>query len=145
MNENEINTTPLTSSFKIIPSETDVNCLFHTLNIIVFGGQLTVEYIREEICDFIIKKRQKYEHLLEGNLDNHITNMRKDVYWGINLELLAFSDLMKLNINIYTSLDQVDPEFKIDHPQNTGWINIFQRSWRHYEGLQFHDKMMIFR
>ena len=45
--------------------------------------------------------------------------MRKDGYWGTNLELLAFSDLMKLNINIYTSLDQEDPVFKIDHPQNT--------------------------
>ena len=47
---------------------------------------------------------------------------------------------MRLNININTSLDQEDPEFKIDHPQNTGWINIFLRSWRHYEGLQSHDK-----
>ena len=39
-----------------------------------------------------------------------------------------------------TSLDQEDPEFKIDHPQNTGWINIFFRSWRYYEGQQSHDK-----
>ena len=61
--EDEINTTPLTSIFKIIPSETDANSLFHTLNNIVFGGQFTAEYIREEICDFIIKKRQIYEHL----------------------------------------------------------------------------------
>ena len=79
--EDEINTTPFTSIFKIIPSETDDNCLFHTLNNIVFGGQFTAEYIREEICDFIIKKRQIYEHLWEGNLDNHITNIRKDGYW----------------------------------------------------------------
>ena len=43
---------------------------------------------------------QIYEHLWEDNLDNHITNMRKDGYWGNNLELLAFSDLMRLNINI---------------------------------------------
>ena len=35
--EDEINTTSLTSIFKIIPSETDGNCLFHTLNNIVFG------------------------------------------------------------------------------------------------------------
>ena len=27
--------------------------------------------------------------------------MRKDGYWGTNLELIAFSDLMRLNINIY--------------------------------------------
>ena len=57
-----------------------------------------------------------------------------------NLELLAFSDLMKLNINIHTSLDQEDPKFKIYHPQNTSWINIFLRSWRHFEGLQYHYK-----
>ena len=82
LDEDKINEIPLTSSFKIIPSETDDNCLFHTLNNIVFGGQFTAEYIREEICDFIIKKRQIYEHLWEGNLDNHITNMRKDGYWG---------------------------------------------------------------
>ena len=59
----EINAIPLTSSFKIILSETDGNCLFHTLNNIVFGGHLTSEYIKEEICDFIIKKRKIYEHL----------------------------------------------------------------------------------
>ena len=34
--ENEINTITFISSFKIIPSETDGNCLFHTLNNIVF-------------------------------------------------------------------------------------------------------------
>ena len=35
--EDEINITPLTSNFKIIPSETDGNYLFHTFNNIVFG------------------------------------------------------------------------------------------------------------
>ena len=41
--EEEINSTSLTSSFKIIPSETDGNCIFHTLSKIVFSGQLTAE------------------------------------------------------------------------------------------------------
>ena len=48
---------------------------------------------------------------------------------------------MRLNINIYISLDQDSPEFKINHPQNTGEINIFQKkNWRHYEGLQLLDE-----
>ena len=34
--------------------------------------------------------------------------MRINEYWGTNLELLAFSDLMR--INIYSSLDQDHPE-----------------------------------
>ena len=62
--EDEINTTPLTPSFKIISGKTGGNCYFHTLNNIVFGGQLTAEYIIEEICDFIIKGR-KYMNICE--------------------------------------------------------------------------------
>ena len=54
--ENEINTKLLNFSFKIIPSKIDDNCLFLTLNNIVFGRQLTAKYIREEIFYFIIKK-----------------------------------------------------------------------------------------
>ena len=62
--ENEINTTIFTTSFKTILSETDDNFLFYTFNNnIVFGGQLTAEYIKEEICDYIIKMLQIYEHL----------------------------------------------------------------------------------
>ena len=49
--------------------------------------------------------------------------MRKDGYSGTNLELFAFSDLMRLNTNIYF-LDQEDPEYKIDYLQNAGLINI---------------------
>ena len=32
--------------------------------------------------------------------------MRREGYWSTNIELLAFSDLMRLDINIYTSLNQ---------------------------------------
>ena len=54
--EDEKDTTPLTLNFKIIQSETNGNCLFHIWNDIVFGGQFTAEYIRKEICYFIVKK-----------------------------------------------------------------------------------------
>ena len=53
-NINEIDQTPLTTSFKITPSETGGNCIFQNLNDIVFSGKLTAEYIWEEIGDFII-------------------------------------------------------------------------------------------
>ena len=59
---------------------------------------------------------------------------------GYEFISLAFSDLMRLNINKYTSLDQYSPEFQINHPQNTGEINIFLKNWRHYEGLQLLDE-----
>ena len=135
----------LTSRFRIVPSEADGNCLFHTLNNIVFGSNLTAKNIREEICDFLIKKKEIYRHIWEGDIDSHVANMRREGYWGTNLELLAFSDLMRLNISIYTSLDQEEPEFQINHPQNEGEINIFLRNWRHYEGLQLLDEQNEFQ
>ena len=48
--------------------------------------------------------------------------MRRKGYWGINLKLLTFSDLMKLDINIYISLDQEVSEFQINYTENTDEI-----------------------
>ena len=53
---------------------------------------------------------------------------------------MAFSDIMKLNICIYTSLNQKSPEVEINHPHSTGVINFYLRNWRHYEGLQKHQE-----
>ena len=75
--KDEINTTPLTSSFKITTSETNDNCIFLSFNNYVFGRQLIAGYIIEEIWNFIIKKKQIYEHLWKSNLNNHIIYMRK--------------------------------------------------------------------
>ena len=47
---------------------------------------------------------------------------------GYEFRTTCFLDLMKLNINIYTSLDQDSPEFQINHPQNTNEINIFLKT-----------------
>ena len=44
----------------------------------------------------------------------------------------AYSDMMKLNIIIYTSLGQNLPEVEINNSRNTGVINFL---WRHYKGL----------
>ena len=38
---------------------------------------------------------------------------------------MAFYDMMRLNISIYTSLDQKFPEVEINHPHNIGVINLF--------------------
>ena len=93
------NVTALTSQFKIIPSWIDGNYLFYTLNNIDFGGQLKTKSIRDEICDFLHKK-EIYKHIWEGDLDSLLIGMRREGYWDTHLEMLAFSDLLRLNINI---------------------------------------------
>ena len=44
--------------------------------------------------------------------------MRRNLFWVTNLEIMAFSDLMRININIFTSLDQITSELEINHPHN---------------------------
>ena len=48
--------------------------------------------------------------------------------------------MMRLNISLYTSLDQNVPEVEINQPHNIGVISLFLRNRRHYEGLQKHQK-----
>ena len=43
--------------------------------------------------------------------------MKREWYWDTNLELLAFSDLIKLNTNIYASLNQDASELQINLPK----------------------------
>ena len=59
------------------------------------------------------------------------------------MEIMAFSDMMRLNICIFPSLDQNFPEVEINHPDNIGVINIYLRYWRNYEGLQIIKRMEI--
>ena len=61
--------------------------------------------------------------------------MKRNEFWENNLEIMAFSDMMRYNISIYTSLDQKFPEVEINYPYNIRVIVVF-RIWRHYKGLQ---------
>ena len=70
------NLTSLNEIFQIIPSQMDGNWPFHKLNNSVFRGQYSAEEIRNEICAFLIRKKNLYENLWEGDFDTHIRNMK---------------------------------------------------------------------
>ena len=61
--EEQKNATFLTSIFEIVPSRADGNCLFHTLNNLVFEGTHNIKDLRVDICNYIIKKRAFYEFM----------------------------------------------------------------------------------
>ena len=66
--------------FKIIPSKMDGSWLFHTLNNLVFGGLLSREDLRNELCDFMIRKIQLYDDLWEGDFDTLIQKMIRNIF-----------------------------------------------------------------
>ena len=55
------------------------------------------------------------------------------IEFGNKFKNHGISNLMRLNISIYASLDQQEPEIKINHPHNSGTIIIFLKNWRYYK------------
>ena len=131
------NLTSLTENFQIIICQMDWNRLFHTLNNLAFGGQYSAEEIRNNIWTFLISKKNLYENLWEGHFDTHIRNLKINGFWGINLEIMIFSDMIRLNICLYTSLDQNFTEVEINHLHNIGSIK--------YRFLETRDIMMDYK
>ena len=79
------NLTSLNEIFQIVPCQMDGNWLFHTLNNLVFGRQYSTEEIRNEIY-ILIRKKHLYKNLWESDFDTHIRNIKRNGFWGTNLE-----------------------------------------------------------
>ena len=100
--EQEQRTTSLTSIFEIVPSRADWNCLFHTSNNLVFGGTRNIKDLREDICNYIILKKEHFIGSWDATIKNHVNNMRRKGVWDTNLEMIVLSEMTSLNISIYT-------------------------------------------
>ena len=103
------------------------NWLFHKLSNSVFGWQYSAEVIRNEIYAFLIRKKHLHENLWEGDFDTHISNMKRNGFWGTNLDIMIFSDMVRLCVGVYISLDQNFHEVEINHPRNIRVINLYLR------------------
>ena len=48
--------------------------------------------------------------------------MKRNGFWRTILEIITLSNLMRININIFTLVNQISPEFEINHPHNIDTI-----------------------
>ena len=81
------------------------NWLFYTFNHLVFDVIWLLKKLKLKIGDFILKNRNIFQNICEENL-KFIFKIWEKIESGKSLEIMAFSDLMKLNICFYISLDQ---------------------------------------
>ena len=99
------NLVPLTKIFRIIPCQMDEKLTFpHVQLSSIWRTVFSKRYQKSNLC-FLIGKRHLYLDLLDADFDTHIRNMKRSVFLETNLEIMAFSDIRRLNNNIYTSLD----------------------------------------
>ena len=98
------NLVPLTKIFQIIPCQMDGKLTFpHVQLFRIWRTVFSRRDQKSNLC-FLIGKRHLYLDILDADFDAHIRNMKRSVFLETNLEIMAFSDLRRLNNSIYTSL-----------------------------------------
>jgi OTU domain-containing protein 3 len=80
----------------------DGNCLFRALSDQLYGSPSKHAQLRQDICDFIVKHKSRYEPFVEDErgLDVHIRCMRENGTYGGHLELSSFAHMVKRNVKV---------------------------------------------
>ena len=85
----------------------DGNWLFHILNNLIFDGLLSPEDLRNELYDFMIRKKTIIWKFHRKWFWYRYLKYKKKLILGIYLENMTFYDLIRININIFNYLAQI--------------------------------------
>ena len=92
--------------------------------------------VRQNICDYIIQNRARFKDFMEVDVDvtEYISKMLLDGEWGGHLELVAFSELYSVQIQIFDSIGSEQPITTVTTPNDAGTISILFSHY-HYDSL----------
>jgi hypothetical protein len=108
----------------------DGNCLFRAICHQLYGSDRNHLQLRSQAVDYIQNKKDEFTPFLEEQIDKYVIRMSKSGVYGGNLELVAISKLMNLNIVIYQA--QSAP-LLIQSPQSSDkTIYLIYYSYEHY-------------
>jgi hypothetical protein len=108
----------------------DGNCLFRAISHQLYGSDRSHLQLRSQAVDYIQRNADDFTPFLEEPISKYVARMSKSGVYGGNLELVALSKLLNLNIVIYQS--QSDP-LVIQSPQSSDkTIYIIYYSYEHY-------------
>ena len=67
--------------------------------------------VSQNVCDYLIKNQNRFEEAMEEGTDikDCISKMLMDDQWGGYVELVAFSKLYSIQIQVYDSLASQPP------------------------------------
>ena len=119
--------------FELQREEGDGNCLFRALSRQTFGSPEFYMNVREDICDYL----DIHRYLVEPDIDSetYITNMRKDKTWGGESEIIAYSNIIKRSIKIYTEPHTNDISYYSEKFRFVNPIYLLYRGRNHYDSL----------
>ena len=84
----------------------------------MFGGTFGAFSLRQLIVDHINNNKEMYKDEVERDFEQYIINMKKNDEWGGLIELMAFSSMIDIKIELWSDLKDVSPYLIIGDENN---------------------------
>ena len=143
--QNEFSTSIL-DLFNLNRIQGDGNCLFRALCKSTFGNESMHLEVRQYVWDYMIEHRERFSEFIENDIsiDEYLSKMLLDGEWGGHAELVAFSEIYNVSIQVFDSIGSKDPIIRILTTDGAIMISILF-SGDHYDSLtpknQFEDNI----
>ena len=84
-------------------------------------------YVKRQRCIYKKNKHRFSEYIQEDFIDLCLQKMNVEKKLGVNLELLAISQIFKINIKVYFLLTMMDPYIEIETQSTEKKLFIFTK------------------
>ena len=85
------------------------NCLLASLDKLAFNNSFGSFQLRQLIVDHIKDNKDLYVYDIEGDFDDYIQNMKNNGKWGGIVELLEFSSVIDIRMELWTNINDSVP------------------------------------
>ena len=129
--------------YKFIQVVGDRNYLFRAIYQSAFGSDIIHLIVRQNVCDCLIKNHNRFEGIMEEGTDikDYISIILMDDEWVWYMELVVFSGLFNIQIQVYDSLGSQQPIVPASTADRRVTIAILFSN-DHYDSLipRFHEE-----
>ena len=107
--------TSLLDLFKLGRIQGDGDCLFRALCMLAFGDDSFHLVVRQIICYYMLHNRDRFEQYMEEDttIDQHFSKMPLNGKWRGHAEIVAFSEIYDVQIQVFDSLAAQHPIVRI--------------------------------
>ena len=127
--------------YKKVHAPGNENCLFSSLDVIVFNGSFGTYVQRRLMADHINDNKDIYIDHIERDFGKYVEKIRKNGEWGGIVELLALSNMIDVWIELSCDVKDSASFYKIGDFINQKVIKLLNTNWSHYSPfVQWIDK-----
>ena len=121
--------------FNIYNEDGDDNCLFKAISRLTYGTPDHYTEIRETVSDYIATRYGRFSDFILGDIKEYIYEMLDEGTLREEPEVVAFSELYNVTVNIYERFASQTPDNRYVEGDNAPEINLFYRNRNHYDSL----------